>query len=184
MQDKLSAASAATQAAREATAHAMDDAAEAKRATVVALAEIAFVRVERDAAISRAEAATRDAASARRSFSSAASSAPDTCTPVVVAAQAALSKQDSVEKELREALNHSRVIEQRLQQSVDTLLPALTRLQTSAGNLVAADKKLANAARTSLLVRLLPHPGAGVAFGLDPLGQPRLVTGFTLSWSF
>lgn len=167
--------------ARQATAQALKDATHAASvaATAQHLADVS--RIERDSALAKANILAARSARLRASYKTVAAIAPDTCRPIVISADSALAAADSAQAALRVALAASQRSEQLLQIAVDTLVPALQTLRSTATTLVKADTKLA---RRTLLSRLVPHVGGGIAFGIDATGAPRLITGVTLGWSF
>lgn len=167
--------------ARAATAQALKDAAQAATAAGQAQARSDTLQAQRDSALKRANTHARDLARLKGALSHVASAAPDTCQPIIVLADSALAAADSVERDLRTALDRSQQSEQSLQAAVDTLVPALQHLRAASTVLVKADAKLS---RRALLVRLLPRPGVGVGVGFDGEGKPRVITGITLSWTF
>jgi hypothetical protein len=83
---------------------------------------------------------------------------------------------DSVNRNLRSA-NVS------LSTALDSTVAALDGLRAAQVNLSGKAAILASAARPSLLSKLLPKPGFGIAAGVNALGQPQIIVGVTLGWS-
>jgi hypothetical protein len=167
--------------ARQTTAQALKDATLAASAAASAQHEASTARIERDSAIARAALQTAHSARLRTSYHVAVVSAPDTCRSVVVLADSALAAADGVTVQLRAALSASQNGERALQTAVDTLLPALQHLRSASSTLV---RTVNTQAHRSLMSKLLPHLGAGIAVGVDGVGAPHLITGITLGWSF
>ncbi len=167
--------------ARQATSQALKDAARAATAAAAAqhLADVS--RIERDSALAKANILAARSARLRASYKAAVVVAPDTCKPVIITADSALAAADSVQRQLSLALVASQRSEQALQVAVDTLTKANMAMITTTATLIKADTKLAH---RTLLSRLVPHVGGGIAFGVDAVGAPHLITGVTLGWSF
>lgn len=104
--------------------------------------------------------------------------APDTCAPVVAAADSALAAADSVAGALRTlAASHEDAARAAIERA-DVSEAALRDVRAAAG-------RLERAARPSLLSRLTPKPGLGLAAGVNvATGRPAAVLGATLAWRF
>lgn len=116
-----------------------------------------------------------------------AKAAPDTCHKVIAAADSALATRDSANAALTVALAASDSAAQHALAATDSLRAALGTVRASTVNLSERTAVLIKVSKPSLLTRianLSPKPGVGVAFGVDPTGVPRLITGITLGWSF
>jgi hypothetical protein len=177
--------------ARTETATAQD----ALRASLVtasrdsaAAAEFAdSARIERAAAAvehARADTAHRLAATALGAYRTLRATVPDTCQAVTRAADSVISL-DSAASDHQSAeisdLHRSLINEQN---RGDSLSHALTLVTGSAGTLDGKVAVLIGASKPSVISRLLPHLGAGLALGVDATGQPHAIIGVTLGWSF
>lgn len=158
-------------------AAARADAAEKRAATIEA--QVVALRAQRDSALTRADQKSRLAARLTGSLASLAKAAPDTCRPIVVTADSALAADSAVIAQKDSALAKDKRIEAKLQDSNDSLRVALSALTQAAHTEVKAVVKQEH---RSLLARLLPTPGIGVAAGFTPQGSPQVLTGITLSW--
>lgn len=138
----------------------------------------------RAVAVQRANSAALEVSRLRGALAVAAQAAPVSCAPVVALADSALAAQDTEIASLHVALHTDSATIRRLTAALDTTAAALGGLRGASANLVSADQTLAKRARPSLLARLLPHPGIGIAAGFTPAGTPAVLTGLTLSWSF
>jgi hypothetical protein len=172
-------ASVAVQVANAAlkTAAARADAAE-KRAAVVE-AQVVALRAQRDSALSRANQKSRLATRLTGSLALLAKAAPDTCRPIVAAADSTVDILNEVIAQKNNVIADDFEIQVKLQVSNDSLRAALTGLSQAAHTEV---KAVAKQEHRSLLARLLPTPGIGVAAGFTPAGAPTVLTGVTLSW--
>ena len=149
---------------------------------LAARADSALQRASRDSA--RADSVGRRYAADRRKFQVAALTAPDSCVAVVQAALDALVDADSLLDLEREHAAAAQDAARSERTRADTLEAALVKLRAADATLDVAAAHVAVAAHRSALARLLPRPGAGVAFGVDALGQPHLIAGVTFGWSF
>jgi len=141
-------------------------------------------QTERDAALTRAAAADRKATQARSDFAAVAGAAPDTCAPVIAAAETVFVALKSINSALSDALQSNDSTIAHLSAALDTTQHALSSLRSAATTLVVADARLANSTKAPWYSRLLPHPGVGVSAGIDPAGHFRVITGFSLGWTF
>lgn len=139
-------------------------------------------RVESIAAGERAAEARREAASARAAYVALRDQTPT--TPLTSAADAALEAAEGEATELRAALRLSHDALSGLQVALDTTSAALRLLRASTANLDAAASGMERASRPRLLARLKPRLGAGLAFGVDATGQPRLIAGISYGIAF
>lgn len=125
--------------------------------------------------------AKHDLADAKRELFKAALAAPDTCGPVVLAAQAALHDADNVinsrEHELAAALAADSVDSRRAASAE----AALRGLKEPAKALVAATD---NSGFLHRLARLRPELQAGIVGGIDVTGKPNAVIGVGFGWHF
>lgn len=157
---------------------AIDAAAAARRQTTAAVARAdaadAFA-AGNQVLLAQAESERRAAVTQRdhwkSRFTSASLVAPDTCAPVILAADSAIS---SAEK----AAAASEVKVALLQASVDSLRSAYAILRPPVINLVAATAKLEHVAKPKFALRR----GPALSVGVDPTGAPRLTLGFSLCW--
>jgi hypothetical protein len=108
-----------------------------------------------------------------------AKAAPDTCRPIVAAADSTVDILNEVIAQKNNVIADDFEIQVKLQVSNDSLRAALTGLSQAAHTEV---KAVAKQEHRSLLARLLPTPGIGVAAGFTPTGAPTVLTGVTLSW--
>lgn len=184
LSSRLDVARADAKAARESTQAALKSAAIADAAASALRFQAQALDAQKVAAVARADSAERSATRLKGSLAALVKSAPDTCRPIIVTADSAIAAQDSTITSLRLGLTLAQEERSKLLTAVDTLTAANARLRASAANLVSVDAKLDKRSRGSLLLRLLPHPGVGLAAGVNPAGQPQVVTGITLGWSF
>jgi hypothetical protein len=119
-----------------------------------------------------------------RGFAEVSAALPDTCRPAVVAAQRALAAADSEATALRDAAQAARQSTIALQAGYDSLAEAGARQAADLARLAPAAEHLVAAARPSLLRRLLPHAGVGVAVGVSPTKQIDTVAGLSFGWNF
>lgn len=124
--------------------------------------------------------AQHDLASSKAALFRAARAAPDTCGPVVVAAQAALADADKLidarTTELANAIHADSVDRQR----ADHAEQALLDLSKPAVMLAAATET----GFLSRLKHLRPQLFAGVVGGVDITGKPSAVAGVGFGWQF
>lgn len=177
----VTAATAKAEVARQETRQAVADAGHALALAGIAQRQVDSLRSQRDSAATRASTFERSAARLSGKLAALAVAAPDTCRPIILTADSLVAAQDSVIGSLHVALDRSIASERHLQIVVDTLSSSLVRFRTAATTLIKADEKVA---RRSLLAKLLPRPGIGIAAGFDPAGMPHVLTGITLGWSF
>jgi hypothetical protein len=143
-----------------------------------------ILKLARDSALERAAQAEKDAvrhaqnlAVAKSKLFKAALSAPDTCAPVVLAAQIAIAEADSVidarTRELAEVL----VAQGKDAKRADAAEDALRKLREPAAVLVQATKP-------NLWKKLRPELFVGAVAGIDATGKPNAVAGVGLGWKF
>lgn len=185
--DAAAVARADVQGSRELVARAVAHETEVDR-------QASLVEDSAHAALARAAVATASAAkaqsraeAARAHFESLSSNAPADCDSVVASANIALQAADSVIGGLKSANYQLVQGASGLQRALDStrvaaaaVAAAAVDLSGKAGILVAASKP----GLGSRLRALLPHPGIGVAAGVNALGQPQVIVGATLGWSF
>jgi hypothetical protein len=169
---ELKLAQAATQAALK-----QSDAALA--AAAAAGAQVVVLRAQRDSALSKADRQSRLATRLTGQLAQIEKTAPDTCRPIVILADSALAAKDSEIAQKDSALADEKQIEAKLQQANASLYASLTQLSSAAKAEVKVETKLEH---RSLLSKLLPTPGIGVAMGFNPAGSPQVITGITLGW--
>jgi hypothetical protein len=171
------------------------DVASARKETVAAIQQAKVTLLENQELKSRADSALAVAASAEKSavvakaeyasakqaLFKAALATPDTCGPVVLAAQKALSEADSVisvrEHELAGAIvadSADRKRAEKAEKSLADFIPPATHL-------VAATDDQSFRAR---LAKLRPHLFVGVVAGVDAQQKPNAVAGIGLGWQF
>lgn len=141
----------------------------------------------RDSAVLVAKVLDAQANSLEADYHTAAKAAPDTCKVVVARADSALAKRDSAYAAQSLAMAHADTAAQDALRAADSLRVAYSGVRASTVNLATKTAILVDVSRPSLLSRianLSPKPGVGIAFGVDPTGVPRLITGITLGWSF
>jgi hypothetical protein len=181
--DNLLAARADASSARAASVSALKDAAVAHDIARSYRDQAQLLDEQRRIAVNRAAASERHAEQLKGSFTTIAKTAPDTCRIVIAAADSALATQDSTITSLHAALQSAQEARSQVDAALDTTTAALTRLRAATTNLVHADAVISKASRPSFLARITPHPGVGAALGFDATGVPRVVIGFTLSWT-
>lgn len=142
------------------------------------------IQEELDSAKARAASAQRRLESSKVKFVVAAAAAPDTCGPVIAAADSALAAADTTIAADSAALRASERARGILQSSLDSVRSAARTLAPATINVSAALDNLERASHQPFYLRLLPHPGFGASYGIDAGGIPHLVTGFTLGWTF
>lgn len=150
----------------------------AERDSVAAAAHVAAV------AKTRADSAQHAADHFRGALSQIVKVAPDTCKPIIVTADSALAADSASIRALHTAAVADSTQIAVLTDSRDSLTSALVTLRTASKALVSADKQLAKAAKPSLLLRLLPHPGVNITGGVDRHGKLNAVAGISAGWSF
>lgn len=167
--------------ARQATDSALGVAASALAHDSAHTAEDARLKVLADSARAEALRFKHQAAVARARFADATDSAPDTCDVVIALADAAFAEQDSllIATEAERDIALTRALG--LQIDRDSLRAALVLLRGSTVTLARAADAVASP-RRSLLARLTPRFGFGVAGGVDPSGRPNAVVGVTFGW--
>lgn len=132
----------------------------------------------------KADSAQRAADHFRGALAQVVKTAPDTCKPIVITADSALAADSSTIHSLHASAVADSAQIADLTNSRDSLTSALFDLRASSKTLVQADTKLSKAAKPSLILRLLPHPGVTVTYGLDQHGKPHAVAGISAGWSF
>jgi len=130
-----------------------------------------------------ADSAARAVVRLRSSFAEKAKTAPDTCRPVIAAADSTIAALDSTVQGLTSALRSSQEARSDLQTALDTTRAALARTKASDADLIRATSVLIKASHTPFYLRLLPHPGISSTAGVDIHGKPNIVTGLSLGWS-
>lgn len=158
------------------------------RATLEAAAEY---KAQADSALDsartehqRATAADRDASAHLAAYRALRATAPDTCRPIVLAADN-MALADSVRGAAQVAEIgdlHKSIIS--LQNRGDTLSVALPAQMAATGRTDAALTNLSRATKPTLLSRITPHLGVGLALGVDAAGAPHTIIGVTLGWTF
>jgi chromosome segregation ATPase len=141
--------------------------------------QVVALRAQRDSALVKADRQSRLATRLTGQLAQIEKTAPDTCRPIIITADSALAAKDSEIAQKDSALQAEQKIEQRVQFEADTLRAALTRLSSAAKTEVKAETKVTH---RSLLAKLIPTPGIGVAAGFNPSGSPQVITGITLGW--
>lgn len=146
------------------------------------------------AALARAAVATEAARraenranAARVRFEQAATTAPADCDSLVAAADSALAEADSVASSLAFANSQLRQGAVGLQQALDSTRAAAAEVKAAAVDLSGKAGVLVAATKSSFRDRLralLPHPGIGLAAGVNAAGQPQIIVGATLGWTF
>jgi len=124
-----------------------------------------------------AVAAKQDYAAAKQALFKAALAAPDTCGPVVLAAQQALTEADSVIAARDYELAASLAADSADRKRADDAEAALVDLRKPATALVVAMKP-------SIWRRLRPELQAGIVGGVDVTGKPNAVVGVGFGWHF
>lgn len=151
------------------------------------LHENAALKARADSALSEAArqeklsvAASADLANAKRTLFKAALAAPDTCAPVVLAAQVALADADSVIEHRTRELAAALAADSADRKRADDAEASLIDLKRPAATLVAAT----NQGLLARLKRLRPQLSAGVLGGVDIQGKPNAVVGVGLTVHF
>lgn len=173
--------------ARSATTAAVARADTALKAKGLAEATVRQIAAEADTAIRnarRAEArairANEDYTRLRRQFAEIEpSTSPDS---IITAADSALAAADSTISGLRTSLGEQIEATAKLQVALETEQAAHTQTANALTELRTASTSLVKSTRPSLIGRLLPQAGFGVAAGLDLTGRPNVVVGITLSF--
>lgn len=146
-----------------------------------AFAELLFERgqaaeLRADSAERRADSLARVRRVAVARYDTARATAPDTCGPVIAAADSAIGAAQAEAEMARTGLRIAQEATKEYRAALDTLVPAYERLRAAA---VAVDRS----ARPGFLERITPRFGVGAAAGFDPLSRrPAIVVGVTLGW--
>lgn len=128
----------------------------------------------------KAQQAQTQLSDAKRALFKAALAAPDTCGPVVLAAQNALADADRVIDERTAALAAMTVTDLKDKKRSDDAEKSLADLSKPAQTLVdVTDNSLLHR-----LARLRPTLHAGAMAGVDVTGKPNAVVGIGFGWSF
>ena len=148
-------------------------------------AHVALARAA--AAIEAARRAENRANATRARFETLSQLSPAVCDSVVTAGKRALASADFVADSLRTA--NSQLVQGAagLQSALDSTKTASAAVRVAAVDLSGKAAVLVAASRPSFRDRLravLPHPGFGVAAGVNALGQPQVIVGASLGWSF
>lgn len=139
------------------------------------------------AALARAQAAQHEKeavvaeskfADAKHALYKAALAAPDTCAPVVLAAQEAVRTAEVALDKRTHELADMTLADLKDKDRADKAESALIDLKRPAAQLVVASKP------TSLLRRLRPELQVGVHAGVDIQGKPNAVLGVGFGWHF
>jgi hypothetical protein len=130
----------------------------------------------------QAKVAVKRETELRQVYDSVSAMAPDTCAPVIAAADSALAVAGSAVEALTAAYVDASAANDSLHVANDELRGALIETQHSLSVLNEASGKLVRAAHPSLFSHILPRAGLGVAVGLSPAGVPGIVFGVTLGW--
>jgi len=134
--------------------------------------------------IARSRAHVADSSN-RSAFANTAAVAPDTCKPIVAAAQAALASAAHLDTLDKARADTAQLEADSYRESARAALVALANLTAASRNLNSASGELAKQANgPSFLARIAPKVGAGVAAGLNPQGHFDTVAGLTLGWTF
>lgn len=174
--------------AKTARAEASFAVSKSKAAEAFATSQIEIVTTlqkQRDAAAARAAKSEKRSIALDAQFHTLAAAAPDTCGPVIAAADSALAVKDSIIAEKDTALAAADTIAARLRLSVDSLRQANANLIPATEFLASTQAALAAKLthREPFYIRIVPHLGFGLAAGVDALGTPHLIAGITLGWS-
>lgn len=170
------------------------DVAQARKETAAAiaradgvLAENRMLKSRADSALSEAArqeklsvAASADLANAKRTLFKAALAAPDTCAPVVLAAQVALADADKLVESRTRELSAALAADAVDRKRADDAEASLIDLKRPAATLVAAT----NQGLLARLKRLRPQLSAGVLGGVDIQGKPNAVVGVGITVHF
>jgi len=124
-----------------------------------------------------AVAAKADLRESKQALFKAALAAPDTCGPIVLAAQQALNDADSVIAAREHELAASLAADSADRKRADDAEAALSELRKPAMALVTATKP-------SFWRKLRPELHAGVTGGIDAHGKPNVVVGIGAGWRF
>ena len=151
--------------------------------------EVRLAEWRADQAEARADRAERRAQVAdRRSAKSAAKYAaapvPDTCKALKAAADSALADAQWTADSWRSAYNERTEQAAQLATAKDSAEAGRQAALKSLADLTGASKQLRKAAKPSLLARITPKVGIGVAAGVDVLQRPNAVVGVTFGWTF
>lgn len=167
------------------------DVVQARKETQAAIAHAKIVESDNRILKARADSALASAADyerksvvatanlnvAKKALFKAALAAPDTCAPVVLAAQDALNQADSLIDVRTHELAASLAADSADRKRADDAEAALIALRKPAAVLVSATKP-------NIWRRLRPEIQAGVLAGADISGKPNAVIGIGLGWHF
>ena len=128
----------------------------------------------------KAVVAQSQLADAKRSLFKAALAAPDTCAPVVLAAQEALNRADDVIHQRTDELAGALAADSADRKRADDAEAALADLKKPAQTLVAET----NEGLLTRLKHLRPELQVGVMGGVDVQGKPNAVVGVGFGWHF
>lgn len=170
------------------------DVAQARKDTQLAIAHADQVLFENKSLKTRSDSALAEAAKqekvaviastnlvqAKRELFKAALAAPDTCAPVVLAAQVALKEADNTIEARTRELAAALAADSADRKRADDAEVALIDLKRPAATLVAAT----NQGLLARLKRLRPQLSAGVLGGVDIQGKPNAVVGVGLTVHF
>lgn len=180
---ELASAKADADSARAVAASAVVSAKAAETFAAANQLLVANAQAETDSAKRKAAVLEQLLKKARTGFQVVADAAPDTCAPVIAAANAALAASDSLAGVRAAALASSEKAREILQASVDSLRASAARLVPATVTLSAATLTLERKSQPSFFTRIKPRVGFGLAAGADALGQPHLIAGMTLGWT-
>jgi hypothetical protein len=139
------------------------------------------------AAVEGARRAENAATASRTRFDALARTAPAECDSVVAAAQSSLAASAVTVDSLKSANYQLVQGASGLQRALDSTRVASTAVKAAAVDLSGKAGVLVAASKPSFRSRLralIPHPGIGVAGGVNAVGQPQVIVGATLGWSF
>lgn len=185
--DAAAVARADVQGSRELVARAVAHETEVDRQASL-VEDSAHVALARAAvAIEGARRAENLASASRARFDARARVAPVECDSVVAAAQSAIAASAVTLDSLKSA--NSQLVQgaSGLQRALDSTRVAAAVVAAAAVDLSGKAGVLVQASEPSLRDRLraiLPHPGIGLAAGVNAAGQPQIIVGATLGWSF
>lgn len=175
-------ASADVDSARELLARALTHETEVDRQASLREDSAHAALLRADSATAAAQVAQGRADAARSRFETASRVAPAVCDSLSAAARDALVAKDSLERELKLATSQTRQGATELQSALDSTRSAANDTRAAAGDLDRKAANLVTASKPSLLDRLTPHVGVGLAMGLNAQMQPQTVVGVTVSW--
>lgn len=110
--------------------------------------------------------------------------APDTCTTVIAAANAALGSKDTVIASLLSEVDTIAAARDSYRASAAKAMDAYARLLTPVARLDTASTALVKASRTSFWAKVTPKLGLGAFTGVDQHGQFVYGAGLTLGYQF